>query len=99
VLEDVCEGKEHIGQMTPQDDGIETLYISDVLPKSNLLRFHGYTVLNVETLLHKLQQRAAYGLNPIRRVRKEGESVRFGNKEMSTVVRERKSRRLRVSTH
>jgi len=35
----------------------------------------------------------------MRRVRKEGESVRSGNEEMSTVVRERKSRRLRVSTH
>jgi len=56
VLEDVCEGKEHIGQKTLQDDGIEILYMSNVLPKSNLLRFHGYTILNVETLLHKLQQ-------------------------------------------
>jgi len=100
VLEDMCEWEEQTGQMIPQDDGIEILYISNVSPKSNLLRFHSYTVLNVETPLHKLQQQAAKGSNPMRRVRKGGESVRTEGEgaEVSMVVSERKSRRPKVST-
>jgi len=116
VLEDACEGKQHMGQITPQDDGIEddgmeTLYISDVLSKSNLLQFHGYTVLNIETSLHILQQRAANSLNPMRKVGRvrestktedasKGGSVRMGgeSEEVLTVVSEKRNRRPKVST-